>query len=137
LNPQAALATRNPAIKSVTLDGYVQIVTTHSPDYMAMQNSWNRTGGVENAGEDIVIGIVDTGIYPDHPSFAATDGVKAYGPLASFQGTCATDSRVPKGFCNGKIVGATQFFDGALMDPSVNASDPDWYSPLDGNGHGT
>lgn len=122
---------------SVSPDVDVYATITHSPDYMAMPNSWNKTGGIENAGEDVVIGIVDTGIYPDHPSFAATDGVKPYGSLPSFRGTCAKDSRVPKGFCNGKIVGATQFFDGALMDVNANASDPDWHSPLDGNGHGT
>lgn len=124
-------------VQFVSPDRTMTIQTTHSPQYMAIQNAWNRNGGIENAGEDIVIGIVDTGIYPDHPSFAATDGVKPYGPLPSFAGICGTDSRVPKGFCNGKIVGATQFFDGALMSGNVNASDPDFHSPLDGNGHGT
>lgn len=124
-------------IKCITIDEVVTAATTHSPDYMAMQNSWNRAGGIQNAGEDVVIGILDTGIYPDHPSFAADDGVKPYAPLPSFNGICGTDTRFPNGFCNGKIVGATQFFKGALLDTSVNASNPDWYSPIDGNGHGT
>lgn len=124
-------------IKSITMDEVMHVATTHSPDYMAMQNSWNRAGGIQNAGEDMVIGILDTGIYPDHPSFAGDDGVKPFAPLTSFKGICGTDSRIPKGFCNGKIVGATQFFKGALLDTTVNASNPDWYTPLDGNGHGT
>lgn len=131
------MVAQNPMIANVIPDQVVSIATTHSPDYMAMVNSWNRAGGIENAGEDIVIGIVDTGIYPDHPSFASNDGVKPYGPLASFTGACGVDSRVPNGFCNGKIVGATQFFKASLQNPNANVSNPDWFSPLDGNGHGT
>ncbi|MBP2436029.1 protease inhibitor I9 family protein [Microbacterium amylolyticum] len=31
---------------------------------------WDQLGGIEAAGERIVVGIIDTGIAPDHPSFA-------------------------------------------------------------------
>ncbi|KAG0626069.1 hypothetical protein M758_2G100300 [Ceratodon purpureus] len=124
-------------VMSVELDREVTIYTTHSHDYMALQNAWAKVAGNHSAGEDIVIGVVDTGIYPDHPSFAATDGVKPYGPHPTFKGVCRTDPRVPNGFCNGKIVGAQMFFESSKASGIVNATDPDVNSPLDGNGHGT
>lgn len=137
---QAAALKSNPLIRSMELDEIMYVSTTHSPDYMLLPiagGAWNKSGGIHNAGEDIVIGVVDTGIYPDHPSFAADDGVKPYGQLPTFLAKCGTDSRVPGGFCNGKIVGAQHFFDGALASGTMNNSDPDALSPLDANGHGT
>ena len=124
-------------VMSIEEDKEVIALTTHSPEYMAMENAWNQVNGNHSAGEDIVIGIVDTGIYPDHPSFAATDGVKPYPPLTTFNASCLTDSRMPNGFCNGKIVGAQVFFKSSIASGVVNATDPDVTSPLDGMGHGT
>lgn len=134
---QRAILENSPMVMSVEPDREVSIDTTHSHDYMALQNAWAKVGGNHSAGEDIVIGVVDTGIYPDHPSFAATDGVKPYGPHPTFKAACATDPRVPEGFCNEKIVGAQYFFESSKSSGVVNASDPDVNSPLDGNGHGT
>jgi subtilisin family serine protease len=115
----------------------VHISTTHTPDYMHLPGgAWATSGGVANAGEGVVIGVVDTGIYPDHPSFA-DDPVKPYAPLSTFKSACGTDPRVPNGFCNGKIVGAQHFFAAAMAADPVNATDPDLSSPLDGNGHGS
>jgi subtilisin family serine protease len=134
---QAELLRANGAVWRVERDARMVISTTHTPDYMAMPTgAWNKSGGVSNAGEDVVIGVVDTGIYPDHPSFSANSSSgKPYAPLASFTAPCGTDARVPGGFCNGKIVGAQQFFATAIQAGNVSVQDVS--SPLDGNGHGT
>lgn len=132
---QAELLRSNGMVSRVERDAIMVISTTHSPDYMAMPGAWNKSGGVSNAGEDMVIGVVDTGIYPEHPSFSANSSGKPYAPLPSFRGTCGTDARVPGGFCNGKIVGAQQFFATAISAGNVSIEDVS--SPLDTNGHGT
>lgn len=137
---QAAVMKLNPLIRSMELGATVYATTTHSHDYMLLPiplGAWNESGGTHSAGEDIVIGVVDTGIYPDHHSFAATDGVKPYGPHPMYKGQCGTDLRFPNGFCNGKIVSAQQFFRAHLEVNKTAVSDPDYNSPLDRNGHGT
>ncbi|KAG0568574.1 hypothetical protein KC19_6G030000 [Ceratodon purpureus] len=137
---QVALLQSNDAVWRIVKDEVVTISTTHSPDYMRLSElpngAWNTSGGVANAGEGIVIGVVDTGIYPEHPSFA-DDPVKPYTPLLTYKGTCATDLRAPNGFCNGKIVGAQYFFATARIVNPANATDPDLNSPFDSNGHGS
>uniref|UniRef100_A0A7I4FL70 Peptidase S8/S53 domain-containing protein n=1 Tax=Physcomitrium patens TaxID=3218 RepID=A0A7I4FL70_PHYPA len=132
---QATLLESSDVVHHVEKDKLMYISTTHTPEYMGLPaGAWAQTGGVGNAGEGIVIGVVDTGIYPDHPSFA-NDSVNLYAPHPTFKGTCGTDARVPAGFCNGKIIGARQFFEAAMV--GANASDLDMLSPLDGHGHGT
>lgn len=129
------MLTSNDAVSRVVKDGIMTISTTYTPEYLHLPTgAWNRSGGVGNAGEDIVIGVVDTGIYPDHPSFANSTA-KPYPPHPTFTAPCGTDSRVPNGFCNGKIVGAQQFFASAIANGNVSLADVS--SPLDGNGHGS
>lgn len=86
------------------------------------------------AGENMVIGIVDTGVNPTHPSFAAV-GQKPYGPLRKYRGTCEVAKEFPRGSCNGKIIGAQHFAAAAIKDGAFNAS-LQFASPLDGDGHG-
>ncbi|KAG6541802.1 hypothetical protein Mapa_016817 [Marchantia paleacea] len=113
--------------------------TTHTPQLLGLSSAfggWNLAGGQQSAGENIVIGMVDTGINPGHPSFSDEDP-NSYGPVpASYLGTCTVDETFPLGSCNRKLVGARYFSDSAsaygILDPVL-----DFASPVDGNGHGT
>lgn len=111
--------------------------TTHTPDYLGLPDgAWLQfSGGVTSAGEDIVIGVVDTGINPAHPSFA-NDEKKPYGPLSSYTGTCEVAEEFPLGSCNYKLIGARHFSAAAEAGGVFNATE-DFASPLDGDGHGT
>ncbi|MGW7572166.1 S8 family serine peptidase, partial [Streptomyces tendae] len=82
-------------------------------------------------GSDVVIGVIDTGIWPESASFAAT-----MPPPAGWHGTCQADKDFPASACNGKIVGARYFADGWL---SAYGSLPDGevLSARDMIGHGT
>ncbi|WJX28229.1 hypothetical protein P8452_16976 [Trifolium repens] len=125
-----------PGVKSVERDWKVKRLTTHTPQFLGLPTSvWPTGGGCDRAGEDIVIGFVDSGIYPHHPSFS-THNTEPYGPLAKYRGKCEVDPKTKRSFCNGKIIGAQHFAQAAIASGTFNPS-IDFASPLDGDGHGS
>jgi subtilisin family serine protease len=104
---------------------------------------WSRVGGPAHAGEGVTIGVIDTGIYPEHPSFAdqpnGPDGPRYDGPAYStpppgWKGTCEAGKGFPAGACNNKLIGARYFVKGF---GAKNVKDGESLSPRDANGHGT
>jgi subtilisin family serine protease len=56
-------------VLNVWEDEYLELQTNSTPDYLDLTNGgepWSKG----YAGEDIVVGIIDTGVVPEHPSFA-------------------------------------------------------------------
>ncbi|KAJ3682089.1 hypothetical protein LUZ60_014662 [Juncus effusus] len=115
-------------------DGYINIypnqniplATTHSPDFLGLRtgaSSWTESGlwTGSGQGQGVIIGMLDTGILPSHPSFN-DQGLSP--PPKRWKGTC----EFKNGGCNNKIIGARAF--GSAM---INTSAP----PLDDAGHGT
>ncbi|KAL0344915.1 UNVERIFIED_CONTAM: Subtilisin-like protease SBT2.6 [Sesamum radiatum] len=101
---QAEILGRAPGVKSVERDWKVRKLTTHTPQFLGLPTGvWPTGGGFDRAGEDIVIGFVDSGIYPHHPSFA-THHSDPYGPVPKYRGKCEIDPNTKRDFCNGKIV---------------------------------
>ncbi|KAK4435146.1 Subtilisin-like protease SBT1.7 [Sesamum alatum] len=91
--------------------------TTHSPNFLGLNQNmgfWNES----NYGKGVIIGVLDTGIFPDHPSFS-DEGMPP--PPAKWKGKCDFNLTTK---CNNKIIGARYF----------NSFDD---SPLDDDGHGT
>uniref|UniRef100_A0ACD5TN65 Uncharacterized protein n=1 Tax=Avena sativa TaxID=4498 RepID=A0ACD5TN65_AVESA len=103
---------------------FLPLATTRSPGFLGLhlgnEGFWSRSG----FGRGVVIGILDTGILPSHPSFG-DDGLEP--PPKSWKGTCEFKS-IAGGGCNNKIIGARAFGSAA-----VNSSAP----PVDDAGHGT
>ena len=105
---------------------------------------WARLGGPDKAGEDVVIGVIDGGIYPEHPSFAAepvaADGSqnyigRSYGPApAGWRGICQEGEAWPATTCNNKLIGARYFVDGLGAE---KVAEQEFLSPRDVEGHGT
>lgn len=127
----------SPEITSVEKDGRVQKFTTYTPKYMGLPGgAWADNGGVDNAGEGIVIGLVDTGVNPSHPSFSDSWGSRPYKFPAHFSGSCEVTIDFPVGSCNKKLVGARHFAAALMASGIFNASEES-ASPLDGDGHGT
>ncbi|PPF56031.1 serine protease [Clavibacter michiganensis] len=112
---------------------------------------WAAAGGVERAGAGTVIGVIDTGIAADNPSFAGAplgsspgdepyrDGQgitfrKADG--GDFRGACETGEGFTAADCSTKVIGARSFVAG--WDASGNPLGPqERRSPRDVSGHGS
>ncbi|TKY70883.1 Subtilisin protease SBT1.2 [Spatholobus suberectus] len=95
--------------------------TTHTPSFLGLQQGlglWNNS----NFGKGIIIGILDTGIKPDHPSFS-DEGMPL--PPAKWNGRCEFSGGRT---CNNKLIGARN-----LLNKNSNSSTP----PLDDVGHGS
>ncbi|MFQ6625114.1 hypothetical protein Gotur_004020 [Gossypium turneri] len=122
-------------VRSVHEDVKIEKLTTHTPDFLGIPaHVWPRLGGVEGAGDGIVIGFIDTGINPNHPSFM-TSSSSGFLNSTKFKGKCDTGELFPSTACNGKIVGAQYFAHGAIANGEFNAT-RDVSSPYDADGHG-
>ncbi|KAK1679453.1 hypothetical protein QYE76_040301 [Lolium multiflorum] len=105
---EARRMSRTPGVSGVYESRVRYTQTTRSPEFMGL----NETLGAwqdSNFGDGIIIGFIDTGIWPESASFNDT----GLGPVrSSWKGTCADAS-----LCNNKLVGAKVFtaeLDGAL-----------------------
>jgi hypothetical protein len=101
-------------------------------------NAANATG----AGEGIVIGMLDTGIWPEHPSVSdRINGKLMYGPVKGFHGKCTSAEEAPGGawdanLCNQKLISARYYI--STFEASGSKLAPnDYRSPRDSDGHGT
>nr|DAD48057.1 TPA_asm: hypothetical protein HUJ06_017994 [Nelumbo nucifera] len=109
-------------VVSVFKNRYHKLKTTRSWDYLGFTQTVPRSLNLES---DLVVGMLDSGIYPDSPSFSD----KGFGPPPlKFKGSCGPFSNFS---CNNKIVGARYF---NLSGPISNS---DILSPIDADGHGT
>ncbi len=141
---QAAQLRAMPDVVAVTKDRKVKAQTASTPAFLGLDKPgglWDQLAGPEGAGEDLVIGVIDTGVWPDSKSFANPDvSGKAYKPLTDFHGTCdlATDGSWGEDDCNGKIVAARHFDEAWGGDAGIKSQMPwEFLSARDYNGHGT
>ncbi|MGH2720215.1 MAG: S8 family serine peptidase, partial [Actinomycetota bacterium] len=103
---------------------------------------WPKVGGPGNAGAGVIIGVIDTGIYPEHPSFAdrpETDGRRnytgpPYEPPKVWNGACEGGEAFAASSCNNKLIGARYFADAYGRD---KVNEAEFLSPRDSNGHGS
>nr|XP_016436103.1 PREDICTED: subtilisin-like protease SBT2.4 [Nicotiana tabacum] len=125
-----------PRVKLVEEDRRVKLMTTYTPQFLGIPAVWTQEGGDRNIGEGIVIGFVDSGINPDHPSFAYDPTTTTNYTPQHFSGACEEGPLFPETSCNGKIVSARFFSAGAQANAILNAS-VDILSPFDAVGHGS
>ncbi|TVR93228.1 MAG: DUF4397 domain-containing protein [Wenzhouxiangellaceae bacterium] len=113
------------------------LLTDAGPAWIGSPAVWDgsATGGSGTLGEGVVVGIIDSGININHPSFAAVaeDGFVHVNPLGSgnFIGWCNPGVGEVTDTCNDKLIGTWEFLGGLGLDGL--------YIPggEDENGHGT
>ncbi|XP_062088526.1 subtilisin-like protease SBT2.4 [Humulus lupulus] len=125
-------------VKLVEKDRGARLMTTYTPEFLGLpQGVWTEEGGERNAGDGIVIGFVDTGIDPTHPSFAFDPLNPFTSNISShFSGACESGPRFPATSCNDKLISARFFSAGAQAAATLNTS-VDFLSPFDAVGHGS
>ncbi|GJP29166.1 hypothetical protein CLOM_g17029 [Closterium sp. NIES-68] len=128
---------RHPDVADVFPSYTMHKLTTDSSEFLKLPDSlWAVNGGQSKAGEDVVVGIVDTGIWPEHPSFSDNTSIPFGPPPASWRGTCQTTDDFPA--CNNKLIGARHLSLGFReMTGDVEDLTYDWGSARDADGHGS
>ncbi len=144
LNGYSALLTEDqareieaqPGVRMVMEDEMRQVQTDSSPDFLGLsgpRGAWNHGF----TGEGVVVGVIDTGIWPEHPSFA-DDGSYAAAPITIGEcdfGNTGHHSDDAAFACNNKLIGARQML--ATYRAVIGAASYEFDSARDDNGHGT
>ncbi|CAN0908699.1 Subtilisin-like protease 3 [Linum grandiflorum] len=76
----------------------LSLQTTYTPKFLGLQQNsgfWNTS----NYGKGVIVGVLDTGVTPNHPSFS-DKGMPP--PPAKWKGKCD----LKQGACNNKLIGA-------------------------------
>ncbi len=138
---QLAALSKLPGVQAVYADRLEQPQTDASPAFIGADTIWAALGGQESAGDGVVVGVLDTGIWPEHPSFSDPDpSGKAYTKPAGWHGTSCEfgnteDANDPAFTCNNKLVGAERFM--ATYDLLIAPVPGEFATARDDDGHGT
>ncbi|KAL8497372.1 hypothetical protein ACS0TY_020891 [Phlomoides rotata] len=109
--------------------------TTRSPTFLGLQREDSTTTFSDKSFHyDVVVGVLDTGIWPESPSF--NDSGMTPTP-ARWKGTCETGRGFSTRHCNRKIVGARAFYRGYEAAAGKINEQEEYKSPRDQDGHGT
>ncbi|GLJ29095.1 hypothetical protein SUGI_0573760 [Cryptomeria japonica] len=111
-----------------------KISSTYTPEFLGLSSSglWSR---YSTYGKDIIVGMIDTGIWPESKSFKD----EGLGPAPTgWKGTCESGRGCDSSNCNGKIIGARYFSKGyEAQNPTLIKETLEYKSPRDNDEHGT
>ena len=137
----------NAAVADVQADQPRHMDTVSTSVFLGLTANggvWSQYGGGTLVkGEDMVVGIIDGGIWPENPAFADRvdsngkptfdpSGTLAYGSApASFIGGCsAGEGFDPAKHCNNKLIGA-KFYNAGFLSTGLPKNWSEFYSPRD------
>jgi subtilisin family serine protease len=163
---QVSRLARSPEVERIWPDTDQHLSTNNSAIFLGLED---QDGGLradlDLRGENIVVGIIDSGVAPNHPSLLDTEErtpracrgswattswlglwlcgsyrrnpptALVYDPPAEFRGACEVGPGFPADACNNKVVGARSYIDGFLFTHDLDPNE--FRSPKDADGHGT
>ncbi|MBG0829659.1 S8 family serine peptidase [Planomonospora sp. ID67723] len=137
---KAAELLKLPGVAAVQEDRREQPLTDSSPAFIGAPAIYSKLGGSASSGKGVVVGILDSGAWPEHPQFADPGTLPAAPPtrdgsprICDFGDNPLTPAADPF-TCNRKLIGGGPFLEtyNAVIGGEVY---PD--SARDSNGHGT
>jgi subtilisin family serine protease len=144
---QAAKLLRTKGVLMVVPDQMRTIQTDHSPEFLGLtahNGLWEQDGGQGAAGENVIVGVIDTGIWPEHPSFSdrtgsgpnGKAGKLAYQRIPGWHGKCQVGQDWNASDCNNKLIGA-RYFNAGYIASAGGLPAGEVNSARDVEGHGT
>ncbi|HEX6571350.1 MAG TPA: S8 family peptidase [Steroidobacteraceae bacterium] len=143
---QAAQLARVPGVLGVIKDEALELDTSSTPAFLGLTGPtgvWAEQG----KGENVIIGIVDGGAWPEHPSFSdrtdvngngTKDGKLGYLQIPGWNGRCVPGEAFAATHCNQKLIGARYYNAGWGGNAGIDTELPwEFNSPRDYGGHGT
>ena len=147
---QAQKLAQMKGVLAVSKDEMRQADTSSTPAFLEISKPgglWEQSGGINSAGDGIIIGIIDTGIWPESLSFtdrtgengnATKDGKLGFQQIPGWHGKCTPGQQFAASLCNQKLIGAQWFNQAFGGDAGIKATLPwEFTSARDFGGHGT
>ena len=162
---QAAKMRHLPEVLHVWEDEIRPLVTDDSAGFLGLfASQTGLRGELGLNGEDVVIGVIDSGIVPDHPSLQDSrqsgpsvcrsswaqstflglwlcsasrnsEEELLFEPAENWNGICEAGDDFTEDDCNNKLIGARFFVEGANNSGPIDSGEK--FSPRDVDGHGT
>ncbi|GIH13060.1 S8 family serine peptidase [Rugosimonospora africana] len=127
-----------PGVLAVFKNSTLTIDTPVTPSFIGLTGKngvWDKQfGGDRDAGDGVIIADIDTGFWPESPSFKPLPEPRRDDAIiaAKWHGTCQAGADHPV-TCNSKVIGA-RYFDAA---GNSEANPGEFKSPRDFDGHGS
>ena len=163
---EASQLAQQPEVARVWLDSDHHLATNNSSTFLGLEAQTSGLhAGLNLLGENVVVGVVDSGVAPNHPSLLDTVDLiprgcrgswaksswlglmlcnsyrrhplqqVAYNAPIGFSGGCQAGPGFDAKYCNNKVVGARFYVDGFLARHQLDPHE--FRSPRDAAGHGT
>ncbi|XP_019059197.1 PREDICTED: subtilisin-like protease SBT3.17 [Tarenaya hassleriana] len=136
---QVKILSEHPEVAHVAPNRILQLKTTRSFEYMGLLPSAPK-GLLQdtNMGSEAIIGVLDSGIWPESESFNDKD----VGPIPKrWKGECVAGQGFdPEKLCNRKLIGARYYTEAILRQNNGTfnyAQNKEYASARDGLAHGT
>ncbi|MFD3399756.1 S8 family serine peptidase [Kribbella sp. NPDC058693] len=134
---EAVKLAKQSGVKSIEPSDIVHADTVDTPRFLGLSGkggAWQQAGGIDKAGDGVIIGMIDSGYTPERPSFAPIKTTKQSDAIIAkkWKGTCQAGEEAPV-TCNNKVIGARYFDKGIGTRPIPE----EYKSPRDYGGHGT
>lgn len=125
---------QTPGFISAYNDRAATLDTTQTYEFLSLNPS-NGLWPASNYGENVIVGIVDSGIWPESESYKDHSMITEV--PSKWKGTCEAGQEFDPSLCNSKLIGARHFNKGVLAAQGNEHAKVGMNSVRDTMGHGT